>query len=112
MVSNAGPYAADDAVVSNTIATSLIGATGDCVAAGGASCLADGSGHMSIMTFPVESVVTYTLHGTLADWGYFENTATVSPPVGIADPNMGDNSATIGRYQVTLMLVFRDYSAP
>ena len=44
--------------------------------------------------------------------GYFENTATVLPPVGITDLNMGNNSATIGRYQVTLMLVFRDYSAP
>jgi uncharacterized repeat protein (TIGR01451 family) len=66
VVSNAGPNAADGTVVSNTVSANLTGATGNCVASGGASCSADSSGSMTVTSFPVGGVATYTLHGMLA----------------------------------------------
>ena len=67
VVSNAGPNAADGTVVSNTVSVNLTGATGNCVASGGASCSADSSGSMTVTNFPVGGVATYTLHGMLAN---------------------------------------------
>ena len=67
---------------------------------------------MTLTTFPVDSVVTYTLYGALPNLDYFENTATVSPPGGVTDTNLGDNSRTIGRYLQLLVLVLNEYSAP
>ncbi len=111
-VSNLGPGAADGAAVSNSIAASLQGATGSCVGSGGAVCTADNSANMTIATFPAGSVATYSLNGTLADWSVFENTATVSAPVGVTDPNPSNNSATLRRYQVLLFPVIKNFAAP
>jgi hypothetical protein len=44
--------------------------------------------------------------------GRVDNTATVAPPAGIADPEPGNNSATVSTQagsRVFLPLVLRDY---
>jgi hypothetical protein len=112
VVSNAGPSAADGAVVSNTIFAGLTGADEVCVVSGGGSCSLSGTGSITVTTFPVGSVVTYTFRGTLVNWSFFENTATVSAPAGVTDLNPGNNSATISRYGFLLAPIYMNYTAP
>ncbi len=45
---------------------------------------------------PARSVITYTVTGTVSPsaTGQFSDTATVTPPSGVSDPNLANNSAT------------------
>jgi len=109
---NLGPNAANGTIVSDTLPSNVTNATWQCVASGGASCTASGVGSIqsTLTTFPVGSVVTYTVQGVLTNWDYYQNTAEVIVPAGVTDPDMSNNRATIARYQIYLPLIYYNSS--
>ena len=97
VASNAGPFAATGATVTDTLPASLTAVSWTCVGAGGGTCTASGSGNISdTVNLPVGASVTYTVSATLSATasGTLSNTATVAVPAGIVDPNPVNNSAT------------------
>ena len=96
VVSNSGPNPVSGVTVSDPAPAALLSPTWSCVAAGGATCTASGSGSISdTVNLPVGGTATYALTGTLApNPPSLSNTATVALPVGYADPNIANNSAT------------------
>ena len=97
VVSNAGPAAATGATVTDTFPGTLTGVTWTCVAAGGASCTASGSGNLSTsVNLPVGGTATFTVNATVSvsATGTISNTATVTAPADLADPSTANNSAT------------------
>jgi uncharacterized repeat protein (TIGR01451 family) len=97
VVSNAGPSPANGAIVNDVLPATLLGATWTCVGAGGGTCTASGSGNINdSVNLPAGASVTYTLTATLnaSASGSLVNTATVSAPPGVTDPNPSNNSST------------------
>jgi uncharacterized repeat protein (TIGR01451 family) len=97
VVSNAGPEAAVDAVVTDTVPAALLGATWTCTASAGSACTASGAGNINdTVDLLVGGTATYLLTGTVdpAASGTLVNTVTVALPLGGTDPNPGNNSAT------------------
>ncbi|MEO7812163.1 MAG: DUF11 domain-containing protein, partial [Usitatibacter sp.] len=102
IVGNAGPGAADGAVVTDPAAAGL-SKTGTpiCVASGGAACpgtLTNAlleAGGVVIPTLPVGGSVTITLTANVvAASGSVTNTAMVAIPAGLTDPALANNSAS------------------
>lgn len=94
--SNAGPSNANGATVADTFPAGLT-ATWTCAGAGGGTCTAAGSGNINdSVNLPVGASVTYTATAAVSPSasGTLSNTATVSGPAGVPDPNPGNNSAT------------------
>jgi uncharacterized repeat protein (TIGR01451 family) len=97
VASNAGPTAVTSATVSDTVPAALVAPTWTCVGAGGGICSATGGGDINdIVDLPVGASVTYALTGTIhaLATGSLGNTATVTAPASVTDPNPADNSAT------------------
>jgi uncharacterized repeat protein (TIGR01451 family) len=97
VVANAGPDAASGATISDTPPASLGSVTWTCSASAGSSCPASGSGPIDhTVNLAANGTLTYSLTGTIdpAATGNLANTATVTAPPGVADPNLGNNSAT------------------
>ena len=97
VASNAGPSAANGATVTDTVPGTITGVTWTCVAAGGATCTASGSGSIfQGVNLPMGGSVTYSLTGTISPsaTGTLSNTATVTPPSAVFDPNQANNTAT------------------
>src|SRR5207249_1693861 len=95
--SNSGPTAASGATVADFLPATITGVTWTCVGAGGGTCTASGSGDINdSVDLPAGASVTYTLTATLdpAASGTLSNTATVTAPGGVSDPNPGNDSAT------------------
>jgi uncharacterized repeat protein (TIGR01451 family) len=95
-VSNGGPRPVSGVSVSDPVPGSLLSPAWTCVASGGASCTASGSGSINdAINLPVGSIATYTLSGTLSTGpAGLSNTATAALPAGYADPLAANNSAT------------------
>jgi uncharacterized repeat protein (TIGR01451 family) len=98
VASNAGPAPVTGVVVSDTLPAALLSTSWTCAPAGGAICSAGpvtGSINDSV-NLPVGASATYTLTGTLnlSATGSLTNTASVSVPAGVLDPNASNNSAT------------------
>jgi uncharacterized repeat protein (TIGR01451 family) len=100
VVSNSGPGAADGAMVKDTPTGVAIGSVVCAAASAGASCPAvlsaaqlTGSG-LTIPALPMGGTVTLTVAGVAPASGTFTNTATVTPPVGVTDPVLTDNTST------------------
>jgi uncharacterized repeat protein (TIGR02543 family) len=94
--SNAGPSDASGATVADTF-PAVLTATWTCVGAGGGTCTASGSGNINdTVNLPAGGSVTYTISAAIsaAANGTLSNTATVSAPGGVTDPNPANNSAT------------------
>jgi uncharacterized repeat protein (TIGR01451 family)/fimbrial isopeptide formation D2 family protein len=94
--SNPGASNATGATVTDTFPPSLT-CTWTCVGAGGGTCTAAGSGNINdTVNLPDSGSITYTASCTIsaAATGSLVNTATVVPPAGFSDPNLGNNSAT------------------
>jgi len=94
--SNAGPSNAAGVTVTDTFPASLT-CTWTCVGAGGGTCTASGSGNIGDTTnLPAGASVTYTAICALSTsaTGTLTNTATVTAPGGVTDPNPANNSAT------------------
>jgi uncharacterized repeat protein (TIGR01451 family) len=96
-ISNAGPSAASGAQVVDTFPAALTGVTWTCAGSGGGSCAANGIGNISQpVTLPAGASATFTATATInpAATGSLTNTATVTAPGGLTDPNPANNSAT------------------
>jgi uncharacterized repeat protein (TIGR01451 family) len=97
-VVNAGPSDAVGATVSDVFPPEITSATWTCVASAGSSCTA------GPVVGDINDVVTVLAGGTLvytvvaeidpAATGNLVNTAVVTPPAGVTDPNPGDNQST------------------
>jgi len=101
VVTNAGPAAVTGATVSDlfTGGNVPLTQTWSCTTTGGATC-ASGvrTGNLAdTVNIPVGGTITYTLTVTFRPGDVnktFANTATVTPPGGITDPNMANNSVS------------------
>ena len=96
-VTNDGPDDAIGANVTDTPPAALTNLSWTCVASAGAACSASGTGPIDDdVDVSVGASVVYTLTATLdaSATGTVANTASVSTPLGAADPDAGDNSAT------------------
>jgi uncharacterized repeat protein (TIGR01451 family) len=98
VASNGGPDDVSGATVTDTLPAALTGATWTCTPSPPAVCAApNGTGSINTtVDLPANSKATFTLTATVAagTTGALSNTATVSPPTGVSDPNLAFNSAT------------------
>lgn len=100
VVSNAGPSAADGAVLIDPAVAGLSKSAISCAAAAGAVCPAPATtaaleAGLSIASLPAGSSVTVTVTATVtATSGSVVNVASIAPPSGVIDPSTSDNSAT------------------
>lgn len=96
-VANQGPDAIVGATVTTTLSAQLENIAWSCIASGGASCAASGSGNVADSAdLPAGSHAVYTIDATVvagAD-APIESHASVSLPAGASDPNTADNAAT------------------
>lgn len=94
VVTNAGPDAANGAIVTDTLPETISSVTWTCVATGGSCSAPGGSGHLSTtVNLDPGGVITFTIGGRLSPGanGTLNNTAYIAHPT---DPNPADNSAT------------------
>jgi uncharacterized repeat protein (TIGR01451 family) len=96
-VFNAGPSDAIGAHLLDTVPSQLAAFTWTCAGSGGATCAtSSGTGTIdTLVDLPAGTSVNVTLTGTIAAGitGTIVNSATITPPVGVSDPNPGNNTA-------------------
>jgi uncharacterized repeat protein (TIGR01451 family) len=95
---NGGPTAVTGAVVADAFAGSLTGVGWTCAASAGSSCPASGAGNINHMVnLASGGTATYTVNATVSPSAtrLVVNTATITPPAAIDDPNQANNSATV-----------------
>ncbi len=95
--SNAGPDGVVGATVADTFAGTLSGVTWTCAGNLGGTCAGAGAGNINEpVTLPAGGSVTFTATGNIAPaaTGSLVNTATVTAPGAVFDPNTGNNTAT------------------
>jgi uncharacterized repeat protein (TIGR01451 family) len=97
-VVNNGPSAVAGASITDRLPATIAGTTWTCVPSAGAACGApSGSGDVVMSAnLAVGASVVVHLDGTVAPraTGSLSNTAIVAPPVGVTDPNPGNNAST------------------
>jgi uncharacterized repeat protein (TIGR01451 family) len=97
-VSNLGPSNVSGAVINDSFPNTFVAVTYTATQTGGASGFtATGSGNIhDAVVMPSGSKITYKATGTISAsaTGSIANTATVSAPSGVTDPNLANNSAT------------------
>ena len=118
VVSNNGPSGVTGATVSDILPAAISSDAFTAVGSGGASGFtASGSGNINdTVDLPAGSTITYTLNANISSsaTGNLVNTATVTAPAGVTDPDLSNNSATDTdalASQVTLVVVKTDGSA-
>src|SRR5205807_812884 len=98
VVSNAGPSYVSGAVVKDTFPSTFTGVTFSATETGGATGFSlSGSGNINnTVTMPPGSSITYKATGKIsaAATGTLSDTASVTAPSGISDPDLANNSAT------------------
>jgi len=98
-VTNAGPFAANGALVTDDFPSTVSGVTWTCVPAGGASCPASGSGDIAAsVNLPAGGSLAIEALGTVSGLGgirQLTDTVTVAVPAGMDDPHPADNSASL-----------------
>ncbi|HZS18564.1 MAG TPA: DUF11 domain-containing protein [Candidatus Udaeobacter sp.] len=98
VVRNSGPSTIGGAVVRDLFPATFADVTFTATQNGGVSgYTASGAGDINdTLTMPIGSFVTYRARGTLRSsaTGTISNTASVTPPDGVIDPNLGNNSAS------------------
>src|SRR5262249_24063915 len=95
---NNGPSDVVGASVVDLLPAAVTAATWNCFSSNGGTCgLSSGAGSVNqLADLPVGASVTYTIRGTVDPSLGTDliNTATVTPPTGVVDPALADNSAT------------------
>ncbi|WP_408952307.1 DUF6923 family protein [Lysobacter sp. Hz 25] len=98
VVSNSGPFGAQNATVSDPLPAGITTASWTCSGSAGGVCAASGSGAINDATvdLPVGGSVTYLLTVTVpANFtGALSNTATVTAGTGTSEANTANNQAT------------------
>jgi len=99
VVSNLGPTASTNALVTDTLSTDLTGATWTVSYAGGATGPASGSGNVNatLTSLPANATATFTITAT-ADYRLdapLVNRATVTATDGLIDPDLDNNTSTV-----------------
>ena len=105
VATNNGPASADGATVSDVFPGALTGVTWTCVASSGAVCSAvSGAGNLNLTVTPFAagSQVTITVNGTAPTSGTFQNSARITAPPTVTDPDPTDN---IGGPVITAVLL-------
>jgi uncharacterized repeat protein (TIGR01451 family) len=99
VVRNAGPTAVTGAMVADTFPPSLTGVTWSCTASVGSTCTAgSGAGNISQMVSLIPAgTATFAVNATVAPSAtrLVANTATVTAPTTVDDPNQTNNTATV-----------------
>ena len=102
VVTNAGPSFVTGASVMDTFPVIFTGVTWTATTTGGATGFtANGSGNINdTVTMPVGRTITYIATGAIdpGATGGLTNIATVTPPAGVTDPDISNNSAWRHRY--------------
>ena len=98
VVGNSGPSAVTNATFSDVVPSAVTGVNWTCGGAtAGASCgTTSGSGNnisTTIASLPVGGTVIFTITGTGPSSGSFVNSALITPPSGVSDPDPTDNIA-------------------
>jgi uncharacterized repeat protein (TIGR01451 family) len=98
VASNAGPIAVTGAQLGDTLPPELVDGIWSCAPSAGSSCLpsAGTGGIQSSLAMPAGGSAVFTLSVSLdgATTGPVSNTATIAPPAGVIDPQLGNNSAS------------------
>ncbi|HSF14171.1 MAG TPA: DUF11 domain-containing protein [Vicinamibacteria bacterium] len=98
VATNAGPSPVSGATVTDNFPTDLTGCSWSCSASGGASCTAGpvNGNLLDTIDLPVGSLATYTATCTFtgSESDEITNTATISAPMGVAELNPANNSAS------------------
>lgn len=97
VVSNAGPNDVVGATVTDNLPANLINPIWICTPSAGAVCTLNGTGNINdVVTIPVDGNVTYLLTVTVAEpeGGNISNTASVTSPIELPDPNTRNNTST------------------
>ncbi len=97
VVTNTGPASVTGATVTDAAPAGLTFGAWTCSGSGGATCPASGSGNVTaVVNIPVGGSVTFHINATVAAdaSGSLTNTVTVTLPIGTADSNPGNNTAT------------------
>ncbi|MEO8053919.1 MAG: hypothetical protein ABI768_02120 [Acidobacteriota bacterium] len=97
VVTNAGPSAVTGAAVTDNFPATITSAPWTAAYSAGSSGPASGGGNISaLVNLLAGGTATFTVTATISAsaTGSLVNTATVSVPVGVTDPNPGNNSAT------------------
>ena len=99
VVTNRGPSNVTGARVQDNLPAALAGFGWKCTPSSGATCPtpATGTGNINVLVnLSVGASATFELSGVLGSTvvGPIQNTVTVTPPVGVADPVPGNNSVT------------------
>ena len=100
-VVNGGPGVANGSTFTDVVPATITGVTWTCTASGQAVCpAASGSGNsitQTLAVMPMNGRLRYVVTGTVAAGasGSIANTATVTPPTGVTDPNPNNNTSTV-----------------
>ena len=97
VASNSGPSNVVGATVTDPVPAGVTAMNWSCIAGPGASCTSAGVGALNTaVNLAAGSSATFTVVVTIdsAMSGQLSNTATVSAPTGVTDPNPANNSAT------------------
>jgi uncharacterized repeat protein (TIGR01451 family) len=96
-VNNIGPSNASRVVIKDAFPSTFTGIAYTATQSGGSGFTASGSGNINdTVTMPTGSKITYTATGTISAsaTGSLSDTVNVTPPSGVTDPNLANNSAT------------------
>jgi uncharacterized repeat protein (TIGR01451 family) len=97
-VANLGPALVKGASVTDDFPLDLENVTWTCASTGGATC-AGGSGGIlhDAVNLPIGSTITYTVNATLGALasGSITNTARITSPANIVDPDTGNNASSV-----------------
>ncbi len=108
-IGNSGPASSPGTTVVDTFPSAYSGAVWTCVASGGASCAASGSGNIiDSANLPSGGQVVYTVNGTViaGTTGTLSNSATAIVHAPTTDPNTTDNTATLDLTPAANDLIF------
>ncbi len=108
VVSNAGPDGVTGVTLTDVFPAGFTSVTWTCAPAGGAVCsVPSGSGDIAGVSvdLPAGGTATFTATGTASGAGTLANTAAITSPAWVIDPDPGNDSATDGDTEIVILSV-------